>query len=60
MLISSNVFVVSMASLLAKFRIDYADLKVIPDVTKKPQEGTVTFFEHLIKDLKTGDVKNEG
>ncbi|EEB11531.1 conserved hypothetical protein [Pediculus humanus corporis] len=36
----------SMASLLAKFRIDYSDLTVIPDVTKKPQEKTVAFFEH--------------
>ena len=44
-----------MASLLAKFRIDYSDLTVIPDVTKKPQEKTVAFFEQLIKDRRITD-----
>lgn len=41
-----------MASLLAKFRIDYSDLKVIPDITKKPLETTVSFFESLISEFK--------
>lgn len=41
-----------MASLLAKFRIDYSDLTVIPDVTKKPQDGTTSFFDHLIRNVK--------
>lgn len=39
----------SMASLLAKFRIDYSDLQLLPDITKKPQETTVQFFQDLIK-----------
>lgn len=42
----------SMASLLAKFRIDYSDLKLLPDITKKPKEETVKFFGDLIKDFK--------
>jgi hypothetical protein len=29
-----------MASLLAKFRIDYHDVTVIPDVTKKAKDET--------------------
>jgi hypothetical protein len=37
-----------MAGLLAKFRIDYSDLKLIPDYNKKPQESTRAFFESLI------------
>ncbi|XP_075227429.1 sodium chloride cotransporter 69 isoform X2 [Lycorma delicatula] len=45
----------NMASMLAKFRIDYSDLKLIPDITKKPQESSVAFFESLIQDLRTTD-----
>lgn len=40
-----------MASLLAKFRIDYTDLQLISDITKKPQESTQQYFKTLIKDL---------
>lgn len=50
----------SMASLLAKFRIDYSDLKVIPDITKKPQESSHAFFENLIGDLKIPDNASDG
>ncbi|KAK9507128.1 hypothetical protein O3M35_008934 [Rhynocoris fuscipes] len=39
----------NMASLLSKFRIDYSDLKVIPDITKKPMEETALLFDSLIK-----------
>lgn len=46
----------SMASLLAKFRIDYSDLQLLPDITKKPQETTVHFFQDLIKN----HVKTDG
>lgn len=49
----------SMASLLAKFRIDYSDLKLLPDITKKPQEDTVKFFENLIKDFKSDGADEE-
>lgn len=40
-----------MASLLSKFRIDYSDLKVIPDITKKPQDSTISYFQSLIQPL---------
>ncbi|KAL7034522.1 hypothetical protein ACKWTF_007999 [Chironomus riparius] len=39
----------SMASLLSKFRIDYSDLILLPDISKKPDESTVAFFDDLIK-----------
>jgi solute carrier family 12 (sodium/potassium/chloride transporter), member 2 len=39
----------SMASLLSKFRIDYSDLILLPDITKKPEESTTSFFDDLIK-----------
>lgn len=45
----------SMASLLAKFRIDYSDLQLLPDITKKPQETTVQFFQDLIKNHVKSD-----
>ncbi|XP_014254054.1 bumetanide-sensitive sodium-(potassium)-chloride cotransporter isoform X1 [Cimex lectularius] len=45
----------SMASLLSKFRIDYSDLKVIPDITKKPLEETSNYFDSLIKDFVVDD-----
>uniref|UniRef100_A0A1A9WEC2 SLC12A transporter C-terminal domain-containing protein n=1 Tax=Glossina brevipalpis TaxID=37001 RepID=A0A1A9WEC2_9MUSC len=41
----------SMASLLSKFRIDYSDLQLIPDITKKPQESSTQFFNELMKDF---------
>ena len=43
----------SMASLLSKFRIDYSDLILLPDITKKPEESTLKFFNDLIKDFVT-------
>lgn len=49
----------SMASLLAKFRIDYSDLKLLPDVTKKPKEESVKFFDSLIKDFKSDNPDEE-
>lgn len=41
----------SMASLLAKFRIDYSDLQLLPDITNKPNETTSQAFDLLIKDF---------
>jgi solute carrier family 12 sodium/potassium/chloride transporter 2 len=49
-----------MASLLAKFRIDYSDLKVIPNITKKPHESTVSFFESLISEFKQTEGITDG
>lgn len=42
----------NMASLLAKFRIDYSDLQVVPDITNKPSEKTQEFFDSLIADFR--------
>ena len=41
-----------MASLLSKFRIDYSDLTVIPNITKRADDKTRSLFETLIKDFK--------
>ena len=52
----------SMAGLLSKFRIDYSDLILIPDVNKKPQDSTKAFFEEHIagfrQELSEEDEKN--
>ena len=50
----------SMASLLSKFRIDYSDLQLIPDITKKPQESSTQFFNELIKDFLVLDKETSG
>ncbi|XP_069156705.1 bumetanide-sensitive sodium-(potassium)-chloride cotransporter isoform X3 [Procambarus clarkii] len=42
----------SMANLLSKFRIDYSDVIVIPDVAKKAAESSRMEFDHLIEDFK--------
>lgn len=42
----------NMASLLAKFRIDYSDLQIVPDITSKALECTQQFFESLIADFR--------
>ena len=42
-----------MAEMLAKFRIDYSDLIMIPDYNKKPQETTVNHFETLIANFRS-------
>ncbi|CRK92474.1 CLUMA_CG006045, isoform C [Clunio marinus] len=50
----------SMASLLSKFRIDFSDLILLPDIIKKPEEKTVNFFNGLIKEfLATTDDDEE-
>ena len=41
-----------MAALLAKFRIDYSDVTVIPDVTKKAKEETKEEFQKILKESK--------
>ena len=43
-----------MAALLAKFRIDFSDVKVIPDVTKRAQDATRAEFTNLINTLPEG------
>lgn len=51
-----------MASLLAKFRIDYSDLQIVPDITSKALDCTQQFFDTLIADFrKTGtETTNNG
>jgi solute carrier family 12 (sodium/potassium/chloride transporter), member 2 len=50
----------SMASLLSKFRIDFSDLILLPDITKKPEESTVKFFNDIVKDfVSTSDDGDE-
>lgn len=41
-----------MAALLAKFRIDYSDVTVIPDVLKKAKDETKTEFQEIIGGCK--------
>ncbi len=43
-----------MAALLSKFRIDYSDVIVIHDVTKKAEDSTKQEFEALIAPFKSG------
>ena len=45
-----------MAAMLSKFRIDYSDVIVITDITKKPADSTRAYFDSLTKQF----MKNEG
>ena len=45
----------SMAALLSKFRIDYSDVIVIDDVTKKAEQSTRDTFNEMIKPFKKDD-----
>ena len=38
-----------MAAMLSKFRIDYSDVIVITDITKKPQQSTREYFNSMTK-----------
>ncbi|XP_047532187.1 bumetanide-sensitive sodium-(potassium)-chloride cotransporter isoform X1 [Vanessa atalanta] len=49
----------NMASLLSKFRIDYSALKMISDVTKKPKDSTLAYFEDLIAPFRASDDTND-
>ena len=40
-----------MISLLAKFRIDYSDVTVIPDVTKKAKDQTKQEFNSILEEI---------
>ncbi|RZC38431.1 bumetanide-sensitive sodium-(potassium)-chloride cotransporter, partial [Asbolus verrucosus] len=48
----------NMASLLAKFRIDYSDLQVVSDITNKPSDSTQQFFDSLIADFRKPETHN--
>lgn len=49
----------NMASLLAKFRIDYSDLQVVSDFTNKPTDMTLQFFDQLIADFRKPEDAND-
>jgi solute carrier family 12 sodium/potassium/chloride transporter 2 len=49
----------NMASLLAKFRIDYSDLQVVTDFTNKPSDATLQFFDSLIADFRKPETDND-
>lgn len=49
----------SMASLLAKFRIDYSDLELIPDITRKADDATYKYFKDLIRPFVRKDQDEE-
>ncbi|GBP30321.1 Bumetanide-sensitive sodium-(potassium)-chloride cotransporter [Eumeta japonica] len=38
----------NMASLLSKFRIDYSALKMVADITRRPRDSTLAYFDTLI------------
>lgn len=42
----------SMASLLAKFRIDYANLTMVHDVSAKPSAKTYKLFDKVIRPFR--------
>ncbi|XP_066994465.2 bumetanide-sensitive sodium-(potassium)-chloride cotransporter isoform X2 [Anabrus simplex] len=42
----------NLAALLSKFRIDYSDVVVIPDITRRAQEETKKEFESLIEKFR--------
>merc|ERR1711983_529324 len=44
----------NMAALLAKFRIEFSSVIVIPDVTKRAREETKAVFAGLVKTLPEG------
>ena len=46
-----------MAQLLAKFRIDFSDVIIIPDVTKKAEPATKAEFDELIQGAGIDDME---
>ncbi|XP_076039527.1 bumetanide-sensitive sodium-(potassium)-chloride cotransporter-like isoform X2 [Oratosquilla oratoria] len=47
-----------MAELLCKFRIEYTDVIIIPDVQKPPQPESSQAFESLIRPFRVRDTQN--
>lgn len=48
-----------MAALLNKFRIDYSDVTVIPNVIKPPSNETRHTFDELIAKFRTSETTND-
>ena len=49
----------NMAALLAKFRIEFSSVVVIPDVTKRASEETRAAFESVLSSLPEGTITEE-
>ena len=49
----------NMAALLAKFRIEFSSVIVIPDVTKRAREETKEVFDAMIDSLPHGTIPEE-
>lgn len=49
----------NMAALLAKFRIDFSDVIVIPDVTKRAQDATRTEYNEILSKLPEGSIPQD-
>ena len=45
----------NMANLMAKFRIEYSDMVIIPDMAKKAQDSSKSEFDAMINDFKVSD-----
>ncbi|XP_077971589.1 solute carrier family 12 member 1-like [Styela clava] len=45
----------TMAQLLSKFRIDFKDVIVVPDINQKPKKSSISNFEELIKPFRMLD-----
>ena len=58
--ITSPAFTCSMASLLSKFRIEYASLTMINDISEPPKEETVAMFNKLLEGFRDDDTKDGG
>lgn len=48
-----------MAAMLSKFRIDYSDVIVITDITKKPEQSTRDYFNGLTKNFVETETNTE-
>jgi len=49
-----------MAAMLSKFRIDYSDVIVITDITKKPADSTRAYFDSLTKKFMKNEDDEQG
>jgi K-Cl cotransporter len=49
----------SLANLISKFRIEYSEVHVIPDITKKAAQKTQDEFEQLLTEYPPGSIDNQ-
>ncbi|XP_045605919.2 bumetanide-sensitive sodium-(potassium)-chloride cotransporter isoform X1 [Procambarus clarkii] len=50
----------SMIELLCKFRIDFSDVVMVPDITRRPREESVRDFNKLISSFKVPPEEEDG